>query len=77
MLLNTLQHTTKSYPTQNVNSSEVERPYIRGRGKKDVFRICMSSALDFDNLISLFVQQAFTEHLICRKLANKRRNKIQ
>ena len=54
-------------------------PTLEEGVKKDVFRICISSSLDFDHLISLFVQQAFTEHLICRRLVatNKRRSKIQ
>ena len=45
--------------------------------KRDVFKICILSALDFDNLISFLVQQAFTGRLTCRRLVatNKRRKK--
>ena len=54
-------------------------PTLEAGVKRDVFKICILSALDFDNLISFLVQQAFTGRLTCRRLVatDKRRKKMQ
>lgn len=77
MLLNILQctgqvPTTKNYPTHNVDSGEVGEPHVRGWDKKGCFKnFYINTALDFNNFISLSVQEVFTEHLICGRLVSR------